>query len=294
MSWFLEHRDKNHILFPQNIGPNLSIDETEISQGELYTVLTNKSGKGKSGTLVAMIKGTKAEDVNAVIQQISIHERYKVLEVTCDLAHNMQNIIKSCFPKAKVVVDRFHVQKLASEAVQEIRIKYRWLVLEQENNEIQLAKEHNLKYKPEILANGDTPKQLLARSRHILFKAEKDWTPNQVFRAEILFAKYPEIEHAYRLSQDLKHVYERSKSKGIAFTKLAQWYNEVEKAGFKSFQTIANTIQNHYAQILNYFDQRSTNASAESFNAKIKALRNQFRGIKNMPFFLYRLSKIYA
>ncbi|WP_429417504.1 transposase [Roseimarinus sediminis] len=39
---------------------------------------------------------------------------------------------------------------------------------------------------------------------------------------------------------------------------------------------------------------RSTNASAESFNAKIKAFRSQFRGVRNIPFFLYRLAKIYA
>lgn len=290
----MEHRDKNYILFPENIGSHLSIDETEISQGELYTVLTNKSGKGKNGTLVAMIKGTKGDHVSAVINQISVYQRRKVKEVTCDLAHNMQNIIKGCFPKANIVIDRFHVQKLALEAVQEVRIKYRWLILEQENNEIQLAREQNQRYKAEILANGDTHKQLLARSRHILFKTKSNWTPTQFFRAEILFAKYPEIEQAYELSQELRKVYQNSKSKGVAFTKLAQWYNKVEIAGFKSFNTIAQTIQNHYLQILNYFDQRSTNASAESFNAKIKSLRNQFRGIKNMDFFLFRLSKIYG
>jgi len=49
-----------------------------------------------------------------------------------------------------------------------------------------------------------------------------------------------------------------------------------------------------YITILNYFDNRSTNASAESFNAKIKALRAAFRGVKNISFFLFRLSNIYA
>ncbi len=58
--------------------------------------------------------------------------------------------------------------------------------------------------------------------------------------------------------------------------------------------TISRTILNHYTTILNYFDNRSTNASAESFNAKIKAFRTQFRGVKNVEFFLYRLTKIYA
>ena len=55
-----------------------------------------------------------------------------------------------------------------------------------------------------------------------------------------------------------------------------------------------NSIQNHYKTILNFFNNRSTNASAESFNAKIKAFRAQFRGVKDRTFFLYRLAKIYA
>ena len=56
-------------------------------------------------------------------------------------------------------------------------------------------------------------------------------------------------------------------------------YHEIQKYhskpyGFKSFNTISRTIQNNYETILNYFTNRSTNASAESFNAKIKAFRS--------------------
>jgi len=80
----------------------------------------------------------------------------------------------------------------------------------------------------------------------------------------------------------------------VALTKLARWYDEVEKANFKSFNTISKTIQIHYRTILNYFDNRSTNASAESFNAKIKAFRVQFRGVRDIPFFLFRLTNIFA
>ena len=70
--------------------------------------------------------------------------------------------------------------------------------------------------------------------------------------------------------------------------------NEVEQAGLKSFNTVSRPIQNHYTTILNFFDNRSTNASAESFNAKIKPFRAQFRGVTNIEFFLFRLSNIYA
>ena len=50
----------------------------------------------------------------------------------------------------------------------------------------------------------------------------------------------------------------------------------------------------HYKNILNYFDNRSTIASAEYFNAKIKSFRAQFRGVRNIEFFLFRLTNIYA
>ncbi|MDN3672769.1 transposase [Flavobacterium branchiarum] len=57
---------------------------------------------------------------------------------------------------------------------------------------------------------------------------------------------------------------------------------------------MAKSIQIHYESILNYFNNRSTNASAESFNAKIKEFRAQFRGVRDIEFFLFRLTKLYA
>ena len=53
-------------------------------------------------------------------------------------------------------------------------------------------------------------------------------------------------------------------------------------------------MQNNYEIIANYFDNRSTNASVESFNAKIKAFRSQFRGVREIPYFIFRISKIFA
>lgn len=79
-----------------------------------------------------------------------------------------------------------------------------------------------------------------------------------------------------------------------AFKKLALWYNEVEQAGLESFKTVARSVQTHYIDILNFFLNRSTNAAAESFNAKIKAFRAAFRGVRDVNFFIFRLANIYA
>lgn len=64
--------------------------------------------------------------------------------------------------------------------------------------------------------------------------------------------------------------------------KLAHWYRKVEKSRFKNFNIVLNTITVNYQTMLNYFDNRSTNVSAESFNAKIKGFRNQFRGVRKV------------
>lgn len=290
----LEHAE-DFVVFPDNVGECLTIDETSLSQGELYTVLTNKAANGKKGCLVAIIKGTDSERVKSILRRkIPFEKRRQVKEVTLDMAACMQQIVKKTFTKATLVTDRFHVQKLAYDAVQQMRIEYRWDAIEQENKEMELSKELGKTFIAHKLDNGDTLKQLLARSRYLLFKRKELWTPSQLHRAEILFKRYPHLEQAYELAQQLGRIYQSVKDKGVGFTKLAQWYDQVEKAGFKSFNTVSRTIQQHYETILNFFERRSTNAAAESFNAKIKAFRAQFRGVRNIPFFLYRLCKIYA
>jgi len=282
------------LIYPENIGKRLSIDEVALSQGELYTVITNKKAKGRAGSIVAIVEGTKAEFVIKHIEKISEAKRHSVEEITLDMANSMKLIAKRCFPKAIQVTDRFHVQKLCLEAVQEVRIKHRWEALDQENEGIAKAKEKGVSYQTETLSNGDTRKQLLARARYLLYKSRDKWIKSQKTRAKLLFEEYPEIEKAYNLSQGLRQIYNTDKGKGVALTKLAKWYNQVEESEFKSFNTIMNTMSNNYESIINYFENRSTNASAESFNAKIKAFRAQFRGVRNVEYFLFRLTNLYA
>lgn len=282
------------ILFPENLGPYLSIDETSLSNGELCMIITNKQAKGQKGALVAMLEGTSSDTIIPFINQMPEKERDKVEEVTLDMAGSMNKIVRACFPKATLVIDRFHVQKLAYDAIQEMRIAHRWDAINKETDAIQEARLTDRVYIPTKLSNGDTLKQLLARSRYLLFKSREKWTENQKKRAKILFDLYPDIKKAYVLTHSLRLIFSKTTVKGIAYTKLARWYNDVAESEFKSFNTIAATIYSHYKEILNFFDRRSTNASAESFNAKLKAFRATQRGVSDMSFFLFRVAKIYA
>ncbi|MDD2962254.1 MAG: transposase [Muribaculaceae bacterium] len=156
------------------------------------------------------------------------------------------------------------------------------------------AKGKNEQYVPFRYTNGDTRKELLIRSRYLLFKSADKWTESQKERASILFTEYPDMQKAYGLSHSLRMIFTKNTIKDSARLSMARWYNKVSEAGFSSFNVIAATFYEHYDEILNFYNNRSSNAMAESFNAKIKLFRANLRGVVDKKFFLFRIANIYA
>lgn len=224
-SWDQKEHAQDYILYPKNTGYNLCIDETTLSKGELYTILLNRDKRGRKGSIVAVVQGTKAEDIIAVLMKIPQEQRNQVKEITLDMAGSMHKIAKTCFPRAMQVIDRFHVQKLVYEAVQELRITYRWQVMKDENKAIKEARKQGVPHEPETFENGDTLRQLLARSRYLLFKAPDKWTKSQRIRAEILFKQFEDIKQVYYYSLQLGKIFSTNYDKDVARAKLALWYN---------------------------------------------------------------------
>ncbi len=110
--WSQKEHAEDFLVFPKNIGYSLSLDETAMSNGELYTIITNKAKKGKKGSIVGIFKGTQADDIIKIIkEEFSEEQRRMVKEVTLDMANSMNLIATKCFPKHTTVIDRFHVQR---------------------------------------------------------------------------------------------------------------------------------------------------------------------------------------
>lgn len=118
--WDQRKHAKDWLVFPQPIGPHLAIDEVSLSQGKLYTFVINKAGKGKTNTIEACIRGTQSADIVRVLNRISLHARLQVTEVSVDMAKNMESAIRSCFPAANPVTDRFRFALLRI-------MSWRWL-----------------------------------------------------------------------------------------------------------------------------------------------------------------------
>lgn len=292
--WDQASHANDYLIYPKNITENLSIDEVSLSKDELFTFVTNKNkGIKNKKCLVAVINGTEAKLIQQVLEKIESKKRLAVKEVSMDMARNMGLAVKNSFINCNMVIDRFHVVRLVMDAMQHMRISLRWAAIKEENNAIKQAKENKQKYAPPVLSNGDTLRELLARSRYLLYKLESDWTVNQSNRANILFEKYPLLKTAYKLTLEFRAIYKNT-SKIKALEQFNEWKNKVLDSSIEEFNTAVNSLEYHLDNILNFFDNRNTNANAESFNSKIKGFRANLRGVTDVSFFLFRLEKLFA
>lgn len=333
LSGFSTWEQKDHaelwILVPENIGPHIGIDETSFCH-ELYTIVHNKDGHGKKGSIIAIVKGVLPQEVASVLQQIPAELRQKVLTVTMDLSDCMRSIVRMAFPEATVVRDCFHVIKRAGEGIEELRLRFKRDAVKDVNRQKaefkkyleRLAKQRrqyrerrkkqgkkpckgkrrgpkpkrlSTRFEPARLQNGETLVEALTRCRTQLTKSREKWTDKEETRAKILFEKYPKLKEAYDLVNDLRVIFKNKKlTKETAETQFDEWYKKVAKSTLREIKSVKDTIKHYEDEILNYFNNWETNASAESLNSKIKFFRSSLRGVRDIPYFFYRLVMVFG
>lgn len=176
----------------------------------------------------------------------------------------------------------------------DLRIDIRHQVRRDEASVLEMCKEHGVEYVPIKSRNGETWPQILVRTKRVLMVSQEKWSETQRQRMEILFENYPQLEQAYNEMQRLRNIFNEKVDHLKGGTLLMQWFTEVEALGREHFNTVVRTFRNNYRTIVNYFRSRATNASAESFNARIKMFRTQLRGVSDPLFFIFRLCKLFA
>lgn len=326
-TWEQKPHATEWILMEDNIGEYMSLDETAPSRGDLFTILSNKAGHGRKGTIAATVRGTRSEDLSAVFNRIPLEKRLSVKEVTMDFSDSMHMAAAASFPNAGFTIDCFHVIQLATSALNEIRMTHKREAAaedarqrrehkkrlkrnaelnrkrQQEREAKGLAKStrgrkpkrKNEAYAPPRFDNGDTAVELLTRSRYFISQSRDKWTDSQKARAAILFERYPDLLTAYNLVNTLRNIFKnKSHTPATAAEALENWYAEVELSGFKTLMNVADTIESRQEHVVNYLKERHTNASAESLNSKIKGFRSMLRGVSDLPFFMYRISTIFG
>ena len=150
----------------------------------------------------------------------------------------------------------------------------------------------NTRFKPEVLSNGDTVVELLTRGRCLLYMSRDKWSKSQKNRTELIFERFPKIKEAYSMIDKFRAIFRtKSNDRKQTATKLKKWYQKVADCTLREVKSARDAIEFKDEEALNYFNERSTNASAESFISKVKRFRALLHGVSDLPFFLSRFNK---
>lgn len=299
------------IMERKNIGQFIGIDEKHIA-GIYHTILYNL----ETSKIILAVRSTKSADIyKAIIKHFTNEEMFNVLVVTKDAADNFDWVARQAFPRATRILDKFHVIKYVLDSLSDLRIYFKHkyaieteqkkkLLASQYDMEVKKAKETNspppvkqfYQLKERTLSNGDTIRQLLTRSKHLLRLHKDQWNEEQRTRAELLFLEFPDLEKIHNTLIKFKTWYSIGNLKENPLklnTSFDGWIAELNL--YKNYFPIQSTIhflKKHKADILNYFDLGFTNAVAESVNRKINALIYKSFGIRDLDFFYFR-TRIY-
>jgi transposase len=236
----------------------LAIDETATRKGHRYaTVAVDlRPETGAGARLLFMTPGRSGECVQQVALAMPAHgaQPQQVKMVAMDLSPAYQKGAAEHFPEAQVVFDRFHVMKLAQEAVDEVRKQL-----------------HRM--------GADVKGGLWAlRGNREGLKA-----PQKQLRDE-LCARYKEIGRALALREHLQETWDWTGA-FMAGLHLKAWCQWADRSQLEPFRKLSRTIKKHWEGILAYYPNRITSAAIEAINGVIQTARRRARGFRNFANF---------
>ena len=288
----------------------MSMDDKNIG-GVGYIIFRNKG----TGKIALMISTTKLKLVKKILYLLPAKISFGVKKITRDMASGYNWMLREIFPAATQIADKFHVVKHALDALQDVRVRYRQMLLtkrrkayekhkieeEKRKRECQEEKtaytKKKFEYQEDRFENGDTPLEFLAKSRYLLFQFSDQWDDYQRERAAILFREYPEVKRAYdlicgfRCWMDRKNI---GRDKEELIREIETWYTKTEDEGIEEVENFKSLVERNFTFILNYFDEGDTNADAEGLNSQIQKFIHMNGGVKERDFFHFRLRKYFS
>ena len=275
------------VLKAENFGAEMTIDEKMLDE-EFFTVMTNRDTKK-----IALLAQTMRVDELVTLMAKMPHIQHLPKNITCDLSPTYEKFCKIVFPQATQIADKFHLIKMAIEALQAVRIrlKHSYLAsLPKDKKERKIAEEKSK------LCNGETPAEMLSRSRFLLFKRPEEWTNTQQNRSEILFENYAEIKKAYYNILSFRELLDTKNLNRLhnIDKRWNKWLFQADTDNVSEISAFAASAERHEEKIKNYLRTGKTNASAEGTNAKLQRFLSANYGTRDIDFFLYRVNKYFA
>jgi len=234
--------------------PRIGIDEKAFRKGQNYITLIYDLDHS---TVEAISDGNDTESGNACFSQLSQDQRDSVEAVAMDMSAAFVKSAKQNIPLAetKIVHDRFHIMKLASEAVDKVR--------RGEHRELKKQGDHRLK-----------------GTRYLWLSGQESLTDAQRARFEAVYKQELETGKAWAYKEMLRDLWHHD-SESSATLFFQDWYKRVIHTKLKPLKQVATTIKERLANVVSYCTHGITNAVAEGMNSKIMSIKRRVGGYRN-------------
>ncbi len=237
----------------------ISVDEFAVKKGHEYMTVFSDI---ESGRIIHAIEGRKVEDISPFL--VELNKKAKNLKaIAMDMSVPYISAVQQFLPRIDIVFDHFHVNALMNKALDDVR-------KEQQQN---------------LNQSGE---KALKGNRFLLLKNYENLEPEFKDRLEAILQINEPLFKAYALKEQF-HLFWRQESLAKAWVFLDQWITDAMATGIRRLKRVAETLDNHRIGLLNYFKHKITNAAAEGINNKIKTMKRQAYGFRDMAYFKLRL-----
>lgn len=224
----------------------LGIDELHLNK-TMRLILTNI----EENTVIDLIEDrTKKTVINALTR---LKDRDKIKFVAMDMWRPYKEAVYAVLPHAVIVIDKFHIVKMANEAVEKGRKSLR----ESMTAELALA---------------------LKNDRFVMLRREERLSPRQSILLSGWTENYPKLKELHRLKEEFFSIFDSRMPRAQAEAAYAAWEQSIPEDLAHFFKPLTTAVNGWHREVFNYFDTWITNAYTESANKVIKGIYNLGRG----------------
>jgi transposase len=247
----------------------LSIDESAFRKRfRFHTVFSDP----ERGAVLELVEGRAKGAVWSGLAAMSDQLR-GIETVVIDCHWPYRRAIEEALPHVRIVADKFHVLRAVDAAAQRVRSRlgkrrYRQHV----GHGGGIARQHHPANNPTIFR----ARWLFMKRAHKLSEAEREWLWT-VFEASV-----DELRRAWVLKELFASIYD-AQDRLEAERRLNEWIDAITRAAIPEFLNTWRTLEWWREEILNYFEDRVTNAFAEGITNKIKVIKRRSYGFRD-PF----------
>ncbi|MBD3203962.1 ISL3 family transposase [Candidatus Woesearchaeota archaeon] len=243
----------------------IGLDEISLKKGhkDFITIISDLTNSRP----IAVLKDRKKETLDQFFKNMDEKTKNKINEASIDMWGPYFDVIKKHFPNAKVVVDRFHVQKHLNKVLTSVRRKIQNLLDKEE-------------------------KKVIKGSRWVLVKNMNDLNEKEKTKLDEIYNKCSLLKKYHQAKEKFRYIFETIETKEKAKVKIDEWINYIHKNNLYHFSKFIETLEHWKEQIINYFISKTTNGFVEGLNNKIKLLKRIGFGFTNIEHFGIRILQI--